>query len=95
MTELLSAIIAAAASIAVSLVNSHAQQKKYIAELERHDALNAYRLGELEKKVDKHNNLIERTYRLEEKAVFMEEKIEMANHRIEDIEKTEKAGGAL
>lgn len=90
MTELLSAAIAAVASIIVSLVNSRSLHKKYIAELEKHDALNTYRLSELEKKVDKHNNLIERTYRLEEKAMLMEEKIKMANHRIEDIEK----GGA-
>lgn len=34
-----------------------------------------YRIGELEKKVDKHNNLIDRTYRLEERMAVMEEHI--------------------
>ena len=87
MTTIISAIIAAAASLIVSVINSSAQHKKYIAELEKHDALNAYRLEELEKKVDKHNNLVERTYHLEEKAALMEEKIKVANHRLEDIEK--------
>lgn len=49
--------------------------------------LTQYRLEQLEKKVDKHNSLIERTYRLEEKAALQEEKIKVANHRIGDLEK--------
>ena len=48
--------------------------------------LTKYRLKELEKKVEKHNNLIERTYRIEDKLVLLEEKIRVANHRIEDLE---------
>lgn len=36
--------------------------------------LTSYRLEQLEKKVDKHNNLIERTYRLEEKVSNLEKK---------------------
>ncbi len=49
--------------------------------------LTAYRLEQLEKKVDKHNQLIERTYKLEERCQVFEEKIKVANHRIEDLEK--------
>ena len=50
-------------------------------------ALIAYRLEELEKKVSKHNNLVERTYDLEKKYALLDEKINVANHRIEDLEK--------
>ena len=39
-----------------------------------------YRVGQLEKKVDKHNSVIERTY-------ILEEKMKVANHRIEDLER--------
>ena len=53
-------------------------------------ALIAYRLEELEKKVQAHNSLIERTYRLEERTELQEEKIKVANHRIEDLEKFHK-----
>lgn len=49
-------------------------------------ALIAYRLEQLEDKVNKHNNLIERTYQLEEGAAVMAEKISVANHRIDDLE---------
>ena len=50
-------------------------------------ALIAYRLEELEKKVQKHNNLVERTYQLEKDMELTEEKIRVANHRIEDLER--------
>lgn len=49
-------------------------------------ALIAYRLELLEKKVDKHNSAVERTFKLEEQAAVIEEKIKVANHRIEDLE---------
>lgn len=49
--------------------------------------LTTYRLEQLEKRVQAHNNLIERTYKLEERTEIQEEKIKVANHRIEDLEK--------
>ena len=49
--------------------------------------LTQYRLEQLEKKVQSHNNLIERTYKLEERTELQEEKIKVANHRIEDLER--------
>lgn len=49
-------------------------------------ALIAYRLEQLELKVNKHNQVIERTYALEEKEVLLEEKVRVANHRIDDLE---------
>ena len=51
--------------------------------------LTNYRIEQLEKKVDKHNTLIDRTYKLEEKTGLIEEKIKVVNHRIEDLEKGE------
>ena len=50
-------------------------------------ALIAYRLEQLEEKVNKHNQVVERTYKLEERTELQEEKIKVANHRIEDLEK--------
>ena len=48
--------------------------------------LTQYRIEQLEKKVDKHNNLVERMYNLEERVALNEEKIKVENHRIEDLE---------
>ena len=49
-------------------------------------ALIAYRLEQLEEKVNKHNQVVERTYRLEERSELQEEKIKVVNHRIKDLE---------
>ena len=49
--------------------------------------LTSYRLEQLEKRVQAHNNLIERTYKLEERTEVQEEKIRVANHRISDLER--------
>ena len=38
-----------------------------------------YRIEQLEKKVEKHNSVVERTF-------LLEEKVKVANHRIEDLE---------
>ena len=48
--------------------------------------LTEYRLKELEKKQDKHNQVIERTYKIEERMELVEERQKVANHRIEDLE---------
>lgn len=50
-------------------------------------ALIEYKLNELTKRVEKHNNVIERTYQLEKAVQLDEEKIRVANHRIEDLER--------
>ncbi len=48
--------------------------------------LTEYRIKELEKKQDKHNQVIERTYKLEERMELVEERQRVANHRISDLE---------
>ena len=63
------------------------QREKNAADQKAQNDLILYRLEELEKKQDKHNQLIERVYRLEEDSKVQEEKIKVANHRIEDIER--------
>jgi hypothetical protein len=55
-------------------------------------ALLAYRLERLEERVNKHNNLVERTYRIEEEQEIIKEKIKVANHRIDDLEHGEGNG---
>ena len=44
-------------------------------------------IGTLSTRVEKHNGVIERTYRLEDNDKLLDEKIKVANHRIEDLEK--------
>lgn len=75
----ISTIIGAVISGIVSLIVSSIQHNKTIAVIE-------VKVDELQKRVDKHNNTIERVYELERIADVHEEKIKVANHRIDDLE---------
>lgn len=79
-TTVLAAGISALAAIVVCVISNHYQNENTRNLLE-------YRLTQLEKKVDKHNNIVERTYKLERHNEVQDEKIKEANHRIEDLEK--------
>lgn len=76
-------IIVAAISLVGTLAGAYMANKKS-------SALIAYRLEQLEDKVNKHNNVIERTYLLEKNEALLEEKIDVVNHRIEDLEQFHK-----
>lgn len=58
MSDILSAAISAAVTLAVCLITNGAQEARTRALLE-------YRLTELAKKVEKHNQVVERVYALE------------------------------
>ena len=77
--EIIGAVIGAVVAVVVCVINNVYQNDKTRALLE-------YRLIELEKKQDKHNQLIERMYELEGKEDLLEEKVKVANHRIDDLE---------
>lgn len=62
---------------------------KLEAQLDKQTALLEQRLGQLSERVEKHNSVIERTYKLEELTALHEEKIKVANHRIDDLEKNQ------
>ena len=83
---IISAIISGVVAIVVCVLNSNANHKKVLAELEKRDAIQDERLKQLKESVDKHNQVIERTYRLEQGAAILDEKIKVANHRIDDLE---------
>lgn len=76
-------IIVALLSLAGTLIGSYWANRKSTA-------LIAYRLEQLEEKVNKHNQVVERTYHLEEKEALLEEKVAVANHRIGDLEEFHK-----
>ncbi len=68
-TVIVGALISGTVSLVVCLITQFAQNKVTRALLE-------YRLTELEKKVDKHNNLVERMYKAEENIAVLTEKME-------------------
>ena len=60
---------------------------KLEAQLDKQTALLEQRLHTLSERVEKHNNVIERTYKLEDAQHLLDERIKVANHRIDDLEK--------
>jgi hypothetical protein len=68
-TVILGALISGAVSLTVCIITQTAQNKVTRALFE-------YRLTELEKKVDKHNNLVERMYRAEENIAVLTERMD-------------------
>ena len=48
--------------------------------------LTNFRIEQLEKRVEAHNNVVEKVFRLEDNDRLFEEKIKVANHRIDDLE---------
>lgn len=75
-------IIVAVISLIGTLAGSYFSNRKS-------QVLIAYRLEQLEEKVNKHNNLVERMYKVEEQSALQEEKIKVANHRIDDLERAQ------
>lgn len=69
-------IIVGVLSLVGTLVGSYLTGNKTIALLE-------YRLKTLEEKVDKHNQVIERTYELEKRMAIVDEQIEEIEHDLE------------
>ena len=70
MTPAVATVLGAALSgivaIVVSLINSRAQHKSFMAELDKQSAVQEFRLKKLEEKVDQHNHLDRRIVALEE-----------------------------
>lgn len=80
METIIAALIAAGASLLVCIVTNHYQSGKIQAMLE-------YRMDILEKKQDKYNDVVRRTYQLEQDTAVQAEQIGTILHRLEDIER--------
>lgn len=74
------ALISAGAAILVCVISNYYQSRKTTALME-------YKIDQLIKKVELHNNAIIRLYEVERRLGIDEEKIKVANHRIDDLEK--------
>ena len=83
METILGALISAAAAIVVCVISNAKQSSKTTALFE-------YKINELSDRVEKHNKVIERVYRLEQQEAVNCEKLEVANHRLHDLEQYHK-----
>lgn len=86
METIIGAIISAAAAIAVCIINANSQNKKILSELDKHNAVQTEQITQLKEQVHKHNNIIERTYKLEKDVAVLNNRESVSEHRIEDLE---------
>ena len=87
MNEIIVACLSGMVTLIVCMINNHSQQKRVEEQNRETIALIDLRLDQLSKQVEKHNSVIDRTYRLEEAVRIDEENIKAVNQRIEDLEK--------
>lgn len=89
--DMTAALISAGAAILVCLINNYymdrRRSQKAETEFEVLKASITAEIKALTKEVEKHNNVIERVYQLETKADVLDEKMKVANHRLDDLEK--------
>ena len=86
MNELIVALVTGGLSLLGTVITVIVGFKQTSKQVDAKTDLTIYRIEQLEAKQDKHNTLIERTYKLEEKADLMQERMKVANHRLDDIE---------
>lgn len=84
--EIWVAIIMSVGSLAGVIITVVWGNKKSEKRSKEQTDVTLYRIDQLEEKVNKHNNLIERTYKIEQRLEVDEEKIKVANNRIKDLE---------
>ena len=87
---MIEAIITGAVAILVCMINNVVQSKAAEKQHNTTITLIEYKLDQLAHKVDLHNNAVERLFVVEKKLGIDEEKIEVANHRIDDLEQYHK-----
>ena len=86
-SEIIVGMITAASAVICQAIIAYTGRKAGQVEREENQRLIVYRLEQLENKVTLHNNVIDRVYKLEQQAEVDKEKIAVANHRIEDLER--------
>ena len=83
---MIEALITGIVAIIVCMVNNIYQRKAADKQHNITIELIEYKLDQLTKKVDLHNNAVERLYAVEKKCDVYDEKFKVANHRIDDLE---------
>ncbi len=86
METIIGAIISAVAAIAVCIINTNSQNRKILLEMDKHNAVQTEQIIQLREQVHRHNNLIERTYKLERDVALLNNREKVSEHRLEDLE---------
>lgn len=87
MTEaiIVALITAASAVVCQLLIAANSRKSMRQAQFDSQKLIE-YKIDKLSERVDKHNSVIARTYKLEQDYAVVAEQIKVANHRLTDLE---------
>jgi hypothetical protein len=85
--EVIVGLITAFGAVVSQIIIAYAGRQRMRAEHQESSKLIVYRLEQLESKVSLHSSVIDRVYKLEQQNELTKEKLVVANHRIEDLER--------
>ena len=86
---IIAALITGAASVAAITLTNYYQNRQAAQKMETKIALINQSIETLSERVDKHNSVIDRTYKLEEETAVMAERLRSHGRRIDDLEAKE------
>ena len=85
-SDMIVALITGGLSLLGVVLTNSASNKKVQNSIETHQAVTDEQLKDLTRQVEKHNSVIERTYKVEQQLEVLTEKQKSANHRIANLE---------
>lgn len=80
------ALITGVVAIIVCIINNWVQMSRTKQQTDKTVALIEYKINELSETVRKHNQIVERTYKLEENTALQEAELKRLNKRLEIME---------
>ena len=86
ITAIATSVITGGLTLIGVIFTSRKQHDITVQEIKTDLALMHQEIGQLEKKQDVHNGVIERVYQLEKATEILDERQKTANHRIDDLE---------
>ena len=86
-TTIATALITAGVTLVGTTLTVAGGNKKISNELDKHNAVQDERIAELTRRVDIHNNVIDRTYALESATRETSLKLDNIEHRLDSVER--------
>lgn len=87
LTAIITSVVTGGLTLTGVIFTSRKQHDVTVQEIKTELALMHQEIGQLEKKQDIHNGVIERVYQLEKATEVLDERQRVSNHRIDDLEK--------
>lgn len=87
VTSIITSVITGGLTLIGVIYTNRKQHDITVQEIKTDLTLMHQEIGQLEKKQDVHNGVIERVYQLEKATEILDERQKTANHRIDDLEK--------